>query len=177
MPKKPKVKAKLTQTELPPGFFTAFKKEALLLANKVNEQFAKDTLKEIKETVRKQKFKWKKLSPEYLAKKKREGLDTRIYLATRDYINKGIEYRKKDGFIFVGPKEGTHKPSGLTYKQLARILEWGTWDGRIPARPLWRPVASKMLAKKKIYRKMYNEGIEKAAMRRARNKKKKIKRT
>ena len=138
--KKAKVKAKFKKEELPNNFFSAFKKDALMLANRDTRKFAKALSAEAKEIIRTQRYKWHPLSEAYLEHKEREGLDLRIYMATKDYVNKGIGWWEKNGFIFVGPKPGIHKPSGLTYVYLSRILEHGSLKVGIPARPLWRPL-------------------------------------
>ena len=166
--KKPKLKAQTERPDIPKSFFTLFKRDVLLLANEHNREFAKTAQKELKEVIRRQKYKWEPLTDKYLEAKKKKGLDTRILMATKDYVNKGIVVEEREGFIFVGPKIGVHKPSGLTYERLAKIHEYGTKDGRIPARPLWRPVLSVLLRRRKSYRKAYREGHEKAAMRRNR---------
>lgn len=170
--KKPRINAKVETSTLPKNFFSLFKKEALLLANKQNKKFADELVKEAKSIIRKQSFKWKPLTDKYAKYKKRKGLDHRILVATRDYLNNGIGTWKQDGFIFAGPLPGIHKPSGLTYKYLARIHEFGTET--IPARPLWRPLHSRMIRKRKTFSKAYREGVLKAAARLAKMRKKKV---
>lgn len=155
-----KVKAKFKRTTLPKNFFSAFNKDVQVLANQTSRKFAQDAVASVKKAIRNQEFNWKPLSPAYKKFKERKALDERIYVATKEYLNKGIGWWESQGKVFAGPKNGIHKPSGLTYRQLSRIHEFGTWT--IPARPLWRPVLSKLLAKRKMYRKEYQKGVERA---------------
>lgn len=85
-----------------------------------------------------QKLSWKPLTPGYLAGKGILGLDTRVLIATGEYLN-NIDVRKvKQGgdkiryHVGVDP-DATHS-SGINMGFLALILEYGTSDGRIPAR-------------------------------------------
>ena len=171
------VKVKLSRPDLPRNFFSLFKKDALLLANTQNKKFAREAVRELKEVIRKQKYDWEPLTEGYAKYKERKGLDKRILIATGDYVKRGIVMRVSSGFVFVGPKEGTHEPSGLPYEVLAKIHEYGTKDGRIPARPLYRPVLSVLLRRRRTFRKVYDEGVKKALMRRLRAAKKRKKTT
>ncbi len=38
----------------------------------------------------------------------------------------------------VGMLDGTHKPSGLSYDEIASVHEYGRLDKGIPSRPAWR---------------------------------------
>lgn len=149
--KKARVKSKTTSSTLPPHFITTFGKKVLLRANKKTRALAQEIVTDAKVAIRTQKYNWAPLSDRYLERKQRLGLDERIYMATREYVNKGIGVFEKDGYVFAGPKRGTHKPSGLEYRVLARILEFGT--DTIPARPLWRLLLSNALRKSEYLRK------------------------
>lgn len=168
--KQVKLSSRITKKELPPNFFSAFGKEARLKAFKNNRKLAKDISKQAKRVIRNQEFNWIPLDPEYVRSKERKGEDARIYMATRELVNKGIGWWVKDGFVFVGPREGIHKPSGLTYRHLTRILEFGTWN--IPARPLWRPLISKALRENARFRKVYAKAVQKAVNKRVKRAKK-----
>ncbi len=163
--------ASFKKEELPANFFSAFKKDALILANEKTRKFAKELSAEVKEIIRKQKYKWEPLSEDYLEHKERVGLDTRIYMATKEYVNKGIGYWEVGRFIFVGPKPGIHEPSGLKYEWLARIHEYGSFKVGIPARPLWRPLLSVAIRRSKTLRKEYYNAVARVARYRARDKK------
>lgn len=158
--KRPKVKGRTRTSSLPSNFISTFGKEALIKANDDTRAFAKEVAKDAKAIIRQQKYKWEPLSEEYLERKKKLGLDERILIATKAYVNKGIGSFERKGLIFVGPKPGKHKPSGLTYQKLARIHEYGTWS--IPARPLWRPLLSAALRRSKKFRREYNSAVRRA---------------
>jgi hypothetical protein len=69
-------------------------------------------------------------------------LSEKIYIATGDFLrNIRARERKVQGRVVwvVGPSSGTHAPSGLTYRELARIHEFGSRAAGVPPRPLWRP--------------------------------------
>mgnify|MGYP001447643462 CR=1 FL=1 len=124
------------------------------------------TPKQTQAKSKKEGFVWAALSERYLRWKKRRGLDPRILIATGEYVkNIGIEkvkghFRKekgKKGIILVKPEDGKqadgkdvayvvcvpdrkHQASGLNFRRLARIHEFGSVKAHIPARPHWRPL-------------------------------------
>lgn len=63
---------------------------------------------------------------------------------------------RKNGIIYVGLPQGLRRPSGLkgsskkTMAQIARVLEYGSGDGDLPARPLWRPAYEQAGGKEKL---------------------------
>jgi len=63
-----------------------------------------------------------------------------IYNLTGLYSRSVGLYRYKSR-VLIGLPIGTRRSSqkGLTLNQLARILEFGSNDGRIPSRPVWSP--------------------------------------
>lgn len=79
---------------------------------------------------------WEPLSPSTI---KRWGKHP-IYYLTGLYCN-SVGLFKYKSRILVGLPINTRKSSNknLTLNQLAKILEYGTTDLTIPARPLWRP--------------------------------------
>ncbi len=155
-----RVKGKIVKTDLPPNFFSVFQKQALMLANKQTEKWSKQIAKEAKRIIRDQEFKWKPLSEAYADYKDRVGLDPRILMATRDYVNNGIGWWKKGKRINVGPKPGFHEPSGLPYQLLGKWLEFGT--ERMPARQVWRPLLSRIIQRSKTFRKEYRAAVARA---------------
>lgn len=85
------------------------------------------------------------LSEPYLAFKERKGYDLRKLIAEGHYIE-AIQARWIRGrtAVEVGLPDETHEASGLKYKKLAAVHEYGqkSWQdgqGGIPARPHWRP--------------------------------------
>lgn len=157
--KKVKTRTTLTSRTLPKNFIPAFGKELRLKATKETREFAQELAAEAKDVILEQRYNWEPLTDEYLARKEKQGLDRRIYIATRAFIDKGIGYYEKRGYSFVGPLPGIHEPSGLTFARLARILEFGTWS--IPARPIWRPLLSVALRRSKEFRKTFQLAAKK----------------
>lgn len=92
------------------------------------------------------------LSPEYAKRKGLLGLDTRILIATSEYMS-NIQIRQVRGIQgktarHVGVDSNTkHSDSGLTMSDLALIMEYGTSDGRIPARPHYSTAWNRVLPK------------------------------
>jgi hypothetical protein len=69
-----------------------------------------------------------------------------------DRLKKQIE---KAGFaVAVGVEDVVHEPSGLRMSELASIHEYGTLDGKIPARA---PFGKTMATKRKRYPKLLKE--------------------
>jgi len=130
--------------KIPLSGLSVFNEELKLLINDENEKFATTILDIVKNAIKSQKFKWKKLSAKYLEYKKKSGLDTRIYVATGDYLD-SIGLYTIGNFYYIGPRPNGKHRSGLSYNFLARIHEFGY--GNNPPRPLWRP-ASSMVASK-----------------------------
>lgn len=96
---------------------------------------------------------WTPLSERYLAWKIKNKRDPRILISTKEYMQ-AIEIReeKQEGskgksriVYVVGLPDRIHQDSGLPFRKLARIHEFGT--KRIPARPLWRPTQEEFKAK------------------------------
>lgn len=90
-----------------------------------------------------QAFSWKPLNQMYLNRKKILGLDSRTLIATSNYIS-GIEIKEEGSVggrlgVYVGPSPDKTHVSGLSMNVIGGIHEYGTSDGRIPARPHYRP--------------------------------------
>lgn len=88
------------------------------------------------ETINEQDF--TPLSPDYVKRKALLGLDTRILIATGEYLA-NIKVRRVNNTgktaRHVGVDSSTkHSESNLLMSDLALILEYGTSDGRIPPR-------------------------------------------
>ena len=83
--------------------------------------------------------KWQPLSPEYLEWKKKKGLDTRILIATGQYLDSFKVYRSGNSWVAGVDKERLHYFEGKTVRMgdLAKWLEFGT--RKMPPRPHWRP--------------------------------------
>ncbi len=86
---------------------------------------------------------WPALSLAYQQFKKRKGGDTNKMWNFKGTYYKNIKVIHKKGAIYVGVpayKRGTvHKSKNLTLGQIANILERGSAESGIRARPLWKP--------------------------------------
>lgn len=116
----------------------------------------------LKDNILDQKFidRWPELSEEYLEKKAKAGLDTRMWIRSGQLIDAiqvrffpqieswaiGIDENARFHEVeFIRGPDGDiidWRMGDRTEKRIARIarvLEFGTMSGRIPARPLFRP--------------------------------------
>jgi hypothetical protein len=78
---------------------------------------------------------WQPLTPEYLAKKIREGLDSRTLIATGKALE-SLGY-KRLGATSIEVGVTAQSEEGEPYML---VQEFGSSDGRVPARPLFKPV-------------------------------------
>jgi len=119
----------------------------------------------VRQAVYSQRYKWVPLSQKYLEWKRRTGRDSRILVATREYVesirivrNEVGSWHESEKVVFyeVGLPDIIHLESGLPIRKLAAIHEFGVPSRRIPARPLWRPVWEefKGTSKEKIIKHM-----------------------
>lgn len=96
----------------------------------------------VRQAIYHQQYRWKPLSQRYLKWKERKGRDTRIYLATHEYVQ-SIQVTPtpddEEVAFVVGLPDKIHVDSGLPLRKLAAIHEFGSRKRNIPARPLWRP--------------------------------------
>lgn len=96
--------------------------------------------RKIKEAINAQDLDWEELSPKYKAWKKRMGYDERIWIA-RGILRKNLKVvRFSFANYAVTVPPGAEYPEGIRVRNVLLIQEFGTADGRIPARPLFRPV-------------------------------------
>lgn len=113
---------------------------------------------------------WPPLSPKYVASM---GDDNRRYFkggqyeGSIDIYTEDVSYMgssKKGTRVYVGLKNGVKKEhpkkasvtTNLTLQEVAKILEAGTKDNRIPPRPLWKPLYEQFGGKKSIERHVIN---------------------
>lgn len=118
---------------------------------------------DIRRRIEEQEFDHVPLDPEYKRSKERKGLDERILIATKDYLNGITTDVVMDGQraeIQVGVEDREHEPSGLPLHKLAAIHEFGT--STIPARPVWRPMGIRMEAQRRAVLKRLNAAKDNA---------------
>lgn len=106
------------------------------------EEEAEKYAQMVRDAIYHQQYRWVPLTERYLSWKKRVSRDTRIYLATHEFVQSiqviPTEDGEEIGFI-VGLPDKIHVDSGLPLRKLAAIHEFGSPKQNIPARPLWRP--------------------------------------
>lgn len=113
---------------------------------------------------------WPPLSESYV---QHMGGDDRRYMKQLQYYESIDIWKEKytvlgtdkSGYrVYVGLPNGVkklhpihgNKETHLTLSQVAKILENGTRDGRIPPRPLWKPLYDQLGGKKSIERYVTN---------------------
>lgn len=117
---------------------TQMKKNYKIIGNEIVDSNAEIFYKALMEVIAEQNF--TPLSPAYKERKGLLGLDTRILIATSEYMS-NIQIRRVNSFKgktvrHVGVDSNTkHSGTKLKMSDLALIHEYGTSDGRIPPRP------------------------------------------
>lgn len=97
------------------------------IATKYNGMYLRD---KIKRTIRDQRSEWPKLKPATIARKG----SSKILIDKGDLLN-AINYQIVDSFtFFVGVPKSAPDKDGEPIVQIAIIMEFGTLDGKIPAR-------------------------------------------
>jgi len=119
---------------------TQVKDNYKIIGNQIVDTNAEIYYEELMRVINSQNF--TPLNPEYKARKGLLGLDTRILIATSEYLS-NIQIRRVNMYLggsvaarHVGVDSTTrHSGTKLTMSDLALIHEYGTSDGRIPPRP------------------------------------------
>ena len=112
--------------------------------------------------------KWAPLSISYLTYKQRKNLSLNIWEATGYLKNSITVFKKFNNFIAVGCQQKQYYPnSGAQVNMVARYVEYGTNRNTVngkktmPARPLFRPIASYVSKHISRYYKAYLKEIGK----------------
>lgn len=103
--------------------------------------------------VQQQNLPWKKLSDKYLARKARQGLSTKIYIATSTLFQ-SITSKAWDDHSFAGIFRKQKEKNGEYVADIAKVLEYGSIKRGIPPRRLWKVVYRDMrqfLIKEKMF--------------------------
>ena len=106
----------------------------------------------IQQVIEQQQYNWAALSDDYVDWKRYTGLDSRIFIATGEYVDSIQTFKhinpdtKQIGYL-VGVPHKKHSGSKVYLDHLANILEFGTRN--MPARPHWRPALSQFIRSKK----------------------------
>lgn len=91
-----------------------------------------------KQHISNQDLGWKPLKARYLAGKIRQGYSNNILVRTGTYFRNITSYVVKDS-AYAGIKRGLKDAEGNDTVSIAKVHEYGSLSGRIPARPLWKP--------------------------------------
>lgn len=122
------------------------------IGTKIVESNSEMYKKAVVDNIESQSIAWRPLNPDYKAGKGILGLDTRILVATGEYVN-SIDIKElppKGGKLHyhVGVDPNATHSSGINMGLLSLVMEYGTADGRIPARShfgeTWRQVRNKI---------------------------------
>jgi len=117
------------------------------------EDLAKETVKDIRTRIRQQMYNHVPLNPIYKREKIKQGYDRRILIRTSFYVKHiqvlRLKFPRGIGFR-VGVQNLTHPATGINLEELARRLEYG--DGKMPARPHFRPTLMNIQANIIMYR-------------------------
>ncbi len=173
------------------NFISIFRDQAIQVVSRELKKGARELADKVQSAIWKQTYRdslfqdedhtvrgWKPLSERWLRYKKKKGWDRRIHIATKTYVKsiRAFPRRRKGRIVSWAVSPGApnqiHKPSGLRFATLARILEYGSAVRNIPPRPHWRPVwamfvsrDSKVLARNAV-RAAYREASAKARLKR-----------
>lgn len=83
---------------------------------------------------------WEDLDPAYKKYKERKNLSNQIWIATSTTMQNITTEKSKDGSeVFVGVKREAPRKDGQDPVLIAWVMEFGSSDGTISARPLFRP--------------------------------------
>lgn len=95
--------------------------------------------------IRDQNLPWPKLSDQYLEYKRRQGLSTKILVATSTLFQ-SITSQVYANYSFAGVFRKNKAANGEFVSDIAKIMEYGSIKRGIPPRKLWKPVFTIMKA-------------------------------
>lgn len=88
--------------------------------------------------ISRQDLRWRALKPATISAKVRQGYSENILIRSSTYFQSITSYVLKDT-AYAGVRKQINYGNGMEVANIAAIHEFGTKDGRIPARPLWQP--------------------------------------
>lgn len=89
--------------------------------------------------IRDQSLSWRPLSPQYIERKRKAGLSTKIMIATSTYMQSVTSIRR--GYVsFAGVLKSAKTKEGESLANVGAVMEYGSRVAGIEARPLWQPV-------------------------------------
>lgn len=109
-----------------------------------NESLARWGLKAeglAKKHISSQDLGWKPLAASTISSKVRRGYSENILVMTSTYFQSITSWADKGAnTVYAGVKKEARSADGEQLWNIARIQEYGSYSGKIPARPLWQPV-------------------------------------
>ena len=124
-----------------PSYLRGYNRSLPLYQKILLQQSAESFLKKVKKRIKEQPSDVPPLSAFTIAKKRKQGSDTRMWVETGFWLKNLKITQVKKGVVFAGAsKNKTHKPSGKTMAEIGNIFEYGSPVDKIPARPVFRPV-------------------------------------
>lgn len=130
-------------------------------AREIAKQGAKEAFEVIENQTKAEM--WPPLRPKYLKRKISEGYDPLMLVRSRFYLehiswwkNRSTGSGRQAQYKF-GVRQAIHPDAHMPLGQLAAIHEYGTRDGRVPARMFWRTLTYNLRRRTGWQRKVFNE--------------------
>ena len=104
-------------------------------------------IKRIKKAIGEQRFpvRYKALNKQYKESKRAKGRHTGFWISSGFLADNIIRWQDRDGTWNIGFADNEkHPDNNQSVLMIAQTNEYGSKDGRIPARPLFRPIAKIM---------------------------------
>lgn len=115
-------------------------KECKIAVDTSLKRFALKAEGTAKKHMRDQDLNWAPLKPATLAAKIRKGYSEKTLIRTSSYFQSITSWvDKSSDTAYVGVKKDAKEKDGRHIHKIARIHEFGSMSGNIPARPLWEP--------------------------------------
>jgi hypothetical protein len=131
---------------------------------KAQWKMCEEILKKVKKHMIKQDLGWSPLNDKYVRLKKKLGRDRRILIATKDYYDNIMIWKRANGWkVYIGVKPGIFgrtlrgKRAKEDIATIAAIHEFSRGRRR---RPLWNPTIREM-GNTKGFKKLYLDNFEK----------------
>lgn len=132
-----------TRNQYNPNLVRDFEESARQTAERFLRLQAERLTRQLRDAILGQRYNWYPLDPEYLRRKVQQGFDPRILVRTKQYVESLQPFGPEEtefGVLWRVTVPDEEHNSGLPFRELARIMEYGRRDGKKPyARPHWRP--------------------------------------
>lgn len=134
------------------------KKSAIAVQEEIGEKLAKMVKKNLRGEAA-LKYNWTPLNEKTKDFKRKHGLDSRILIATKQYLN-SIEVYKYRGKVTVGIRRSERYENGATIADVAAIHEVYSTMSDKPYRPLWVPTLYEFFGTKKHTNQVLRHFVE-----------------